>query len=66
MGVLCLNDVAVDENSNYKKELRDWEALLRSGSGVLYKWTRPNAQVPAHCVPSLQLAMSELRRLDLR
>jgi len=64
--ILCLNDVAVDEEANYKRDHNDWEELVRSGSEILYRWTRPNAQLPASCIPSLRLGVTELRRLDFR
>jgi hypothetical protein len=64
--ILCLNDVAVDEEADYKRTRNDWETLIRSGSETLYHWTRPNAQPPASCIASLGLGVTELKRLDFR
>jgi hypothetical protein len=64
--ILCLNDRDVNEGTDYKRTNVDWDALTRSGSITLYEWTRPNAQIPARCVPSLGLGVNELRRLNFR
>jgi len=64
--ILCLNDVSVDEETDYKRSRKDWETLVRSGSETLYHWTRPNAQPPPTCVPSLRLCVTSLARLDFR
>lgn len=64
--ILCLNDVAVDEEADYKRTRNDWETLNRSGSETLYRWTRPSAQLPTSCIPSLRLGVAELKRLDFR
>lgn len=64
--ILCLNDFAVDEEADYKRSRNDWATLIRPGSETLYYWTRPNAQPPASCIPSLRLGVTELKRLSLR
>jgi hypothetical protein len=64
--IFCLNDVRVDEVTDYKRTPNDWKTLIRSGIETLYNWTRPNAQLPASCVSSLRLGVAELYRLDLR
>jgi hypothetical protein len=64
--VLCLNNAEVDEETDYKRTRNDWPNLIRPGIETLYSWTRPNAQLPTGCVPSLRLGVAELRRLDFR
>jgi hypothetical protein len=64
--ILCLNDYPVDEETDYKRTRNDWTTLIRSGIGILYNWTRPNAQLPASCIASLRLGVAELKRLDFR
>jgi hypothetical protein len=64
--ILCLNDVLVDEETDYKRTRNDWTALIRTGAATLYELTRPNAQVPGTWITSLQAGIRELRRLDFR
>jgi hypothetical protein len=64
--ILCLHGILVDEEADYKRTPRDWNALIRSGTETLYGWTRQNAAIGANAIPSLQLAIAELKRLDLR
>jgi hypothetical protein len=64
--ILYLNDVRVDEASDYKRTRNDWTTLIRSGIETLYNWTRPNTRIPAGCIPSLRLGVAELKRLDFR
>ena len=64
--ILCLNDSPVDETTDYKRTLNDWTVLIRSSVVTLYAWTRPNALVPASCLPSLKLGLRELSKLDFR
>jgi hypothetical protein len=62
--ILCLNDSRVDEITDYSGAHNDWTALIRSGVATLYAWARPNAVVPASCLPSLKLGLRELLKLD--
>ena len=63
--LLCLNgDVVEEGEKDYKRTRNDWDDLIRPSANTLYAWTRPNAQIPDHCVPSLRHAIGELRRLD--
>ncbi len=64
--ILCLNDIAVGEETDYKRTRDDWKTLIPPGSETLYNWTRPNAQLPASCISSLRLGVAELKRLDFR
>jgi hypothetical protein len=63
--LLCLNGDVVEEGErDYKRTRNDWDDLIQPSANTLYAWTRPNAQIPNHCVPSLRHAIGELRRLD--
>jgi hypothetical protein len=62
--ILCLNEMEVDEQTDYKRSRNDWTDLIRPAVEALYTWTRAHAQIPIACTPSLQQGISELRRLD--
>jgi hypothetical protein len=62
--ILCLDGVSVEEETDYKRPRRDWAELVRPAAETLYIWTRPNAQIPDRCVPSLRHGVGELRRLN--
>jgi hypothetical protein len=64
--ILGLNEVQVDEVTDYKRTHNDWAALIRTAAVTLFEWTRPNARIPASCVDSLQHGIRELSRLDFR
>jgi hypothetical protein len=61
--ILCLNQEAVDEDTDYKRPRNDWSDLIASGSDTLYQWTRPNAAIPLSCIESLQNGIQELQKL---
>ena len=63
--ILCLNDVPVNEDTDYKRTRDDWAELVRTAVDPLYAWTRPNAAVPQSCVESLRTGIRELERLTL-
>ena len=63
--ILCLNDVEVNEDTDYKRTRDDWTELVRPAVSTLYVWTRPRAAVPPSCVESLQIGIGELRKLGL-
>jgi hypothetical protein len=60
--ILCLSGNQVDEDSDYRAEKIDGKIV--SAAAVFFDWSRRNAQVPPRCVPSLRLAIPEIRRLD--
>lgn len=62
--ILCLNMIEVNEDTDYKRTRHDWSDLITPASEALYAWSRPNARVPDHCIPSLRHGLGELRRLD--
>jgi hypothetical protein len=64
--ILCLNDIAVQEDLDYKRTRNDWAELIPPAAETLYAWTRPNAAIPVSCLDSLRLGLAELRRLDFR
>ena len=63
--VLCLNNVQVNEDTDYKRQSDQWTELIRAAVGTLYEWTRPNAAVPESSVESLRIGTRELQRCGL-
>lgn len=63
--ILCLNDVQVNEDTDYKRTRDNWTELVRPAVNTLYVWTRPRTAVPASCVESLQIGIGELQKLGL-
>lgn len=62
--VLCLNGrTDVEEEDDYKREIAD-DQPISAAAEKFFVWSRPNAQVPNHCLPSLRAAFPEVRRLD--
>ena len=61
--ILCLTGKQVDETTDYSRE-RDVDRLIPTAAETLFDWSRRNATLPAHCVPSLEVAVPELRRLE--
>lgn len=62
--ILCLNDIPVEETTNYKNRAEDWTKRITEAITTLYSWTRQNASVPDSCVQSLHLGLPELRKLE--
>jgi hypothetical protein len=63
--ILCLNDVLVNEGTDYKRTRDNWTELIRPAVSTLYVWTRPRTAVPPSCVESLQMGIRQLRKLGL-
>jgi hypothetical protein len=61
--ILCLNEEAVDEETDYKKTRNDLSALIPQAAVTLCQWTRSTAEPPNHCVSSLRTGVGELKRL---
>ncbi|HWZ42072.1 MAG TPA: hypothetical protein VNW97_01275 [Candidatus Saccharimonadales bacterium] len=61
--ILCLTGAAVNEDTDYSHQ-HQLEQQIKPASEKLFEWSRPNAGVPAHCVPSLRSAIPEVRRLE--
>lgn len=62
--ILVLNGFAVDERTDYKSTNYGWDKLVPKSADTLYDWVRPNAHLPAGCIPSLRVGVRELKRLD--
>jgi len=62
--ILCLNENAVDEETDYKNTRNAWSDLIPAAAEALFDWTRPNAEPPHHCIDSLRTGVRELRRLE--
>ena len=66
--LLALNNVSVNENKDYKKEVAefrhyDWDGSVLSASTTFYDLTRANAQRPESLIPSLHHGIDEMRRV---
>jgi hypothetical protein len=61
--ILCLTGEFVNEEADYHAQ-RDVDRRIPPAANTLFEWSRPNAPVPEHCLPSLHDAFPELRRLD--
>jgi hypothetical protein len=61
--ILCLNEQAADEDADYKRTRHDWNELILPAAEALFQWTRPKAELPDHCIDSLQSGVRELTRL---
>lgn len=61
--ILCLNGEQVNEVIDYSRKEGVYK-LIATSAATLFQWSRPNAAVPTHCVPSLEAAIPEMRRLE--
>jgi hypothetical protein len=61
--ILNLNGHRVDEATDFSRDA-EVEDLIVPAANTLFQWTRPNAVLPPHCVPSLRSAIDEIRRLE--
>jgi len=61
--ILCLDGSAVNEVEDYSKN-HGIEDRIGPAADTFYSWTRPNAAVPTHCIPSLYAAIPEAQRLE--
>ncbi len=62
--ILCLNnEPALDENTNYTRERRNWHALIAPAAETLCQWTQSPDDLPTQCLSSLRIGVQELRRL---
>jgi hypothetical protein len=61
--ILCLDGEIVDEIENHRKD-HGIEERIGPAARVFFDWTRPNAIVPSHCIPSLYAAIPEAQRLE--
>lgn len=63
--ILCLNGRSVDEETDYCRE-HEVDDLIPPAAQTFFAWSRENANVPPHCVPSLHSALPEARRIPPR
>lgn len=63
--ILCLtSERELDEDSNYKRERREWHRLIPTAAEALREWSRARSGPPAYCVSSLRIGIRELKRLS--
>jgi hypothetical protein len=61
---LCaLGGQTVSEDQDCKGQTDVGKANVRAAAHILYDWSRPHAVVGPHCVPSLQAAFPEWRKI---
>jgi len=61
--ILCLNEQAADEDTDYKRTRHEWNDLIPPAAETLFQWTRPKADLPTRCIDSLRSGVTELNRL---
>ena len=61
--ILCLAGENIDEVSDYKSRA-GVEQLIPTSAETFFAWSRANTGAPSQCVPSLRLALTEIRRVD--
>ena len=61
--ILCLDGRAVNEVEDYRRD-PGIEDRIGPAARVFFGWTRRNADIPSHCVPSLRAAIPEAQRLE--
>lgn len=61
--ILCLAGEKVDEDTDHR-HAPGIDERIKAAAETFYECTRKNVTVPGHCVPSLQSAIPEVRRLD--
>lgn len=60
--IVCLTGNIVSENQSYR-DVSDIDKKISPAANTFFEWSRPNAALPPHCIPSLHAAISEVRRL---
>jgi hypothetical protein len=61
--ILCLDGDTVDEIEDYSRD-RGIDDRIGPAARAFYLWTRRNADVPSHCIPSLRVAIPEAQKLE--
>jgi hypothetical protein len=59
--ILHLSGENVNEETDYKGQ--DVEGLITSAAETFFEWSRPSAQLPDRCLPSLRAGIVETRPL---
>jgi hypothetical protein len=52
----------VDEDQSYRRE-PGIDEQIPAAAATFFEWSRPNATLPPHCIPSLRDAIPEVRLL---
>ncbi len=63
--ILCLNETAVDEDTDYKTTRKHWSSLIKSAAEALSQRTRTEDEIPSAYVDSLREGIRELRRISV-
>lgn len=65
--ILCLNERAVYEETDYKgtENEKHWSTMIPPAAKNLSEWTTSQAEPPNTCINSLRLGVKELKRLRL-
>jgi hypothetical protein len=61
--ILCLNLQQVNEIDDYRHDTRIEAQSIKRAAGTLFSWTRPNANIPELCAPSLRECLAEFSRI---
>jgi hypothetical protein len=61
--ILCLDGNPVNEVDDYSKA-HGIEDRIGPAARAFFDWTRPNAIVPSHCIPSIYGAIPEAQKLE--
>lgn len=61
--ILCLNQEAVDEETDYKKSSRNWNELTPAAAEMLFAWAKREIGLPTYCIDSLKTGVEELGHL---
>ena len=63
--ILNLNGNQADEETDFR-HAPGIDERIEFAAQTFFEWTRPNAPIPAFCVPSLRIAIPEIGRLEYR
>jgi len=61
--IACLNGSPADEEQSYKKRGANLDGAIIDAARAFFEWSRPNANVPVQCIPSIRSAIVEAGRL---
>jgi hypothetical protein len=61
--ILCLTGSIVDEVTDYRHE-PGVDGLVKPAAVEFFEWSRNHVVLPERCVPSLTLAIAEIRKLE--
>jgi hypothetical protein len=62
--VKCLIGQTLEEEDKTSDQPPVTSEQLNEAVEILYRWTRPHARIPDHCLPSLRAALPRLQRLE--